>query len=144
MGLSWFSTVVETTIADREETLGRLNVRPVLFGASYGRQFSRFKWDVSLAGGYAFANIRDTGRAKRAYASALGTSNVGLRASGALAWRANLSFWREIGQRWGVLTSVGYLGVRPRVSTRTSAGTFSERVNAGSIVTTVGLTYGIF
>ena len=144
MGLSWFSTVARTTVAGQQETLGKLNIRPVLFGASYGRQFSGVKWDVSLVGGYAFVNIRDTGRAKRAYETALDARDVGLRASGTLAWRTNFSLWREIGHRWGVLASVGYLGVQPEVATRTSAGTFRERVNAGSVVTTVGVAYGIF
>jgi len=144
VGFQWFTSAVRTTIAGEETYLGRISVRPVMAGPEYIWERGRVSASVSLQAGYAFTNIRDTGRAKQVYESGLGVSGVGIGASNAFAWCPNVSLWFDLNPRYAVMASVGYLGIRPTVTTTSSGGTTRERVNLGSVVTSIGIVYAIF
>jgi hypothetical protein len=144
IGFNWFATRVTTTVDGREVALGRLNVKPVMLGAAYGRQLlPRIRADVSVEGGIAFTNVRGTGALRDAYAQA-GVTNVGVSVSNPFAWRAQLTGWFDISSRYAITASIGYLGVRPTVTIDSSAGQRRETLGLGSIVTSVGFAYGIF
>jgi hypothetical protein len=143
IAFSWFSSAVRTAVGGDDTDLGKIVVRPVMAGVALARRSGRVTFTTSLESGYAFVQIRDTGAAKRAY-ERLGAAGVGIRASGTLAWRTMLSAWYDISDRHGVVASVGYLGVRPEVTTSSSLGESSRRVNLGSVVVTVGVSYALF
>jgi hypothetical protein len=145
IGFNWLSSAARTTIGGQPAPLGRVSVRPLMGGVAYTwRRDRAISPVVSLQGGYAFTSIRATGDAKRAYAARLGARDVGLHTSNALAWCASASLWVDLGPRFGLLTSVGYLGVRPSVITRSSLGTTRERIDMSAVVTTVSLVYSVF
>jgi len=143
IGFSWFSTRVTTSVDGRDVPLGRLDIKPVMVGLSCGWQISRFRPEVSLEGGVTFTRVRGTGALKEAYGRA-GATNVAVSVSNPFAWRALLSGWYDIGSRYALTASVGYLGVRPTITTTSSAGTRRESIGLGSIVTSVGFAYAIF
>lgn len=145
VGFHWFATNVRTTIAGRQAYLGKVSIRPVMFGATFSRHFSRMAAGVSLQAGYAFTKVRNTGEARQEYARVFGSEHVGMHASNAFAWSTGFSTWFELGARCGLLASVGYVGVRPTVHvTAGDAGATRQRLNLGSVVTTFGLVFGVF
>jgi hypothetical protein len=144
VGLSWFSSTVGATIDGQATDLGRIDVRPVMVGVRCTRPVGTVYADVALEAGYAFTSVRGTGLATRAYTERLGARDVSVTVSNAFAWKGSLSVWHELGRRWGVMASVGYLGVGPAVTTTSSLGSDRRKVNLGSVVTSVGITYGVF
>lgn len=144
IGFNWFSSAVRTTIGGQETDLGRIGVRPVMVGPAYTVEHGRVTAVFSLQAGYAFTNIRDTGSAKREYQKLLGPGPVGIKAENAFAWCPNASLWLDLSSRYGLMVSVGYLGVRPTIATTSSLGTVKKTVDLGSIVTSVGIAYAIF
>ena len=144
IGFHWFSSAVRNTIAGQEVPLGRVTVRPVMFGPEYVWESGRLSVAASLQAGVAFTKIRDTGRAKQAYEGGAGLTGVGLGVSNAFAWCPNLSAWVDLGPRFAVMASLGYLGVRPTLTTTSSAGTMREKLDLGSVVTSVGIVYALF
>lgn len=144
VGFGWFASSVRTAIGGNETFLGKVRVRPVMAGASYSRQRGRLSAGVSLEAGYAFAHVSDTGAARREYLRQPGVTDVAISVSDAPAWRASASVWFDLGARYGLVASVGYLGVRPTVTTRSNLATTRERLNLGSVVTSVGIAYGLF
>lgn len=144
VGFTWFSTNVRTTIAGDRTYLGKINLKPVMAGVAYGTRLGGVETDFSLEAGYSFNNVRDTGLARRTYASRLGATGISFHVSDSFAWKADVSFWFELGKNYGLLASVGYVGVRPGVTTASSVGTTRQTVNLGSVVTAVGVTYAVF
>jgi hypothetical protein len=143
IGFSWFSTRVMTSVDGREVPLGRLDIKPVMVGLSYGWQLARFRPEVSLEGGLTFTRVRGTGALQEAYGRS-GVTNVGVSVSNPFAWRALLTGWYDIGSRYALTASVGYLGVSPTITTTSSAGVRRERIGLGSLVTSVGFAYRVF
>ncbi len=144
IGFGWFSSDVHATIGGERTYLGKVNVKPVLVGASYTRHLPRVEASVELVAGYAFTNARATGLAKQAYRDRLGATNVSIHVSDAFAWRTGISVWFELGRNYGLLASLSYLGVNPAVTTTSSLGSSRSTVNLGSVVSTVGVTYAVF
>ena len=143
-GLQWFSTPVKTTAAGRPTELGTVYVRPLLFGIWYGHHLNaRLKWFASAGAGPAFCHARGTAELKQAFEQ-LGLGPAGVKVSDPFAWRVNAGLWMDLGPRFGIIVSLGYLGVRPEISITTNAGDTRYRIDLGSIVTSVGFTYGIF
>ncbi len=143
-GLQWFSTPVKTTAPGKVTELGTVYVRPLLFGVSYGDHLtSRLKWFASVGVGPAFCHARGTGELKQAYEQ-LGLGPVGVKVSDPFAWRVGAGLWMDLGPSFGMIVSLGYLGVRPEISITTNAGDTRYRIDLGSIATSVGFTYGIF
>jgi hypothetical protein len=145
VAFNWFSTPVRTTVDGKPAYLGRVRLRPLMAGIGYSRQLGRkLKWSATADAGIAFARARATGGLEQAYAERLGVGQVTVAAHDAFAWRVNGSLWMDLGPRYGLVVSLGYLGVRPEIAVVTSAGTTRGRVDVGSVVTSVGFAYGIF
>jgi outer membrane protein W len=144
IGFNWFTTPVRTGVAGQRVHLGDVSVRPLLLGATYGHPLSRrLKLTASAGIGIAFAHARGTGDLKNAYA-ALGITGVGVKASDAFAWRLGTGVWIDLSRSVGMNLSIGYLGVQPEITITSGAGDHRRRLDLGSVVTSVGFTYGIF
>jgi hypothetical protein len=144
LALNWFTTPLRTEVGGQQVELGKVSVRPLLFGVGYGHHLSRrLKWNVSAAAGIAFAHARGTGTLKEAF-ERLGVEQVGVRVPDSFAWRVGAGLWVDLGARVGMRVSVGYLGVQPEITITSSAGDRRRPVDLGSIVTSVGFTYGVF
>jgi outer membrane protein W len=144
IGMSWFTTRVHTDVAGQQVEMGRIAVRPLMVSVGYSREMSRLlSWYTSLAGGIALGHVRETGALKQAYAR-LGVGQVGVKMADAFAWRVNTGVWFDLGNDFGLNFSVGYLGVQPGITITTDAGATRRSVDLGSVVTSIGFTYGIF
>jgi hypothetical protein len=144
LALNWFTTPLRTEVGGQQVELGKLSVRPLLFGVGYGHHLSRrLKWNVSAAAGIAFAHARATGTLKEAF-ERLGLGQVGVRVPDSFAWRVGTGLWIDLSARFGMVVSVGYLAVQPEITVTTSTGDRRHPVDLDSIVTSVGFTYGIF
>ena len=142
--LNWFTTRLHTDAGGRRVELGKVSIKPLLFGVGYGRHLSRrLKWYATAGAGIAFANARDTGSLKEAL-ERLGAGPVGVKVSDSFAWRVGGGLWIDLSARVGMLVSVGYLGVQPEITITTGVGDRRQSVDLGSVVTSVGFTYGIF
>jgi hypothetical protein len=144
IGMSWFTTPVFTDVGGQQVELGRLSVRPLMFGVGYSRGVSRrLEWGASLAAGVAFGHVRRTALLKAAFGR-LGIGQVGAKMDDTFAWRVNTGLWIDLGNRFGLNLSVGYLGVQPGVTITTDAGDTRRTIDLDSVITSVGFTYGIF
>ena len=144
VGLDWFKSNVRTEIGGELTPLGSLSIRPIMAGPSYSRQFAHFSVTASVVAGYAFNSIRNTDRAAAAYADRLGLAGAGFHVSNCFAWRPDFSFWYELGNHFGLMASVSYMGARPTVTTTTRLGSSSETINVSAPMLTLGFSYGVF
>jgi hypothetical protein len=144
IGMSWFTTPVHTDVGGEQVELGSISVRPLMFGAGYSRELSRrLNWNSSLAVGIAFGHARGTSALKEAF-ERLGVGQVGVKVANAFAWRVSTGLWIDLGPRIGMTISVGYLGVQPDITITTATGNMRRSIDLGSLVTSAGITYGIF
>lgn len=144
VGLDWFTANVRAEIGGIDTPLASLKIRPVMAGYGLTRQYSDFSVTASVVAGYAFNSISRTGAAQDAYANRLGLQGTRFEVSNCLAVRPDFSIWWELGNRWGLLTSVSYMYARPTITTTTPLGASRRTVNASSPMLTVGIGYGVF
>ncbi len=144
IGLNWFKADVNSDIGGQRTRLGTMLVRPLMVGVAYTRQYAKFAVSGSFVAGRAFNGLRHTGAASEAFAN-LGQPGTTFDVTDCFAYRPAFSIWWELGNRFGLLTSVSYLYARPDVITTTpTAGTFRRQVDMSSPLFTVGIGYGIF
>jgi hypothetical protein len=93
--------------------------------------------------GYSFNGLRNTGQAADAYAR-FGQPGATFAVGDSFVYRPSFSIWWELGNRFGLLTSVSYLATQPEVVTTTPAGTVRHKVSMNAPLLTVGIGYGIF
>jgi hypothetical protein len=142
--LNWFTTPLQTEVGGREVELGKVSVRPLLFGVGYSRRITyRSRLLASIGAGVAFAHARDTGTLKQAF-DQLGLGPVGVKVSNSFAWRATGGLWVDLGRRFGLIVSLGYLGVQPEITITAPGADIRYPIDLGSVVTSVGFTFGIF
>jgi hypothetical protein len=131
MGLNWIRATLESE-GDNGQTIGQIVVRPLMFGPVFTRQFARFAVSGSFVAGYSFNGLRKM----------QGAANYNV--SDSFVCRPSVSIWFELGNRWGLMTSLSYLFNRPELTTTTAAGTSRRTIDLNAPVVTFGLGYGVF
>jgi hypothetical protein len=144
LGLDWYTSDVEIPIDGQAAPVGALTVRPVMLGASYTRQFSRYALTAGFVGGWSFNSMKQSDLQRRIYGEVVGIPDPQLSVANCWAARPSVSFWYELDNHFAALASVGYMFVRPTVTTRGAAGQRSDSVNLGSVVFSIGFVYGVF
>lgn len=135
IAFNWTNTEIETGPAARPG-LAAIQLRPVMAGVEYGVVRGRLAVGASAVGGYSFNRLAvDTARAGPGRAIAVGNSFV---------WRPGAVLWADVTPRVGINVFGGYLFARPKVTFASDASIATERVNAGSVVVSVGVAYWIF
>ena len=135
IAFNWTNTEIETGPAGRPG-LAAIQLRPVMAGVEYGVVRGRLAVGASAVGGYSFNRLAvDTARAGPGRAIAVGNS---------FAWRPGAVLWADVTPRVGINVFGGYLFARPKVTFASDASIATERVNAGSVVVSVGVAYWIF
>ena len=135
IAFNWTNTEIETGPAGRPG-LAAIRLRPVMAGVEYGVVRGRLAVGASAVGGYSFNRLAvDTARAGPGRAVAVGNSFV---------WRPGAVLWADVTPRVGINVFGGYLFARPKVTFASDASIATERVNAGSVVVSVGVAYWIF
>ncbi len=143
IGLNWFRGDVNGDIGGARTRLATVLVRPLMVGVGYTRRYAHFSLGGSLVAGYSFNGLRATGAASDALA-ALGQPGATFDITDTFVWRPSFAVWWELGNRFGLMTSVSYVSLRPEIVTTTTAGTTRRRVDMSAPVFSVGLGYGIF
>lgn len=135
IAFNWTNTEIETGPTGRPG-LAAIQLRPVMAGVEYGVVRGRLAVGASAVGGYSFNRLGvDTARAGPGRAIAVGNGFV---------WRPGAVLWADVTPRIGVNVFGGYLFARPKVTFASDASIATERVNAGSVVVSVGVAYWIF
>jgi hypothetical protein len=97
-GLSWFETEFDLTAIGGPAVEGRLNIRPVMGGASYTFGDRDLALSLSAVGGYAFNRLR-------------GSDQVSVENSP--VFRPGVSLWKTLHPRFGLSFFGGYVITRP-------------------------------
>ena len=135
IAFNWTNTEIETGPTGRPG-LAAIQLRPVMAGVEYGVVRGRLAVGASAVGGYSFNRLGvDTAWAGPGRAIAVGNGFV---------WRPGAVLWADVTPRVGVNVFGGYLFARPKVTFASDASIATERVNAGSVVVSVGVAYWIF
>jgi len=143
VGLDWYKANVQTDIGADRTFLGRVSLRPIMAGAGWTRQYSRFALNASLVAGWSFNSLRATSQAEAAYAK-LGQPGARIDVSNSFVFRPDFSLWYELNNRFGLLASLSYMASWPTVTTTTPAGVRHDRINLGAPMLTLGVSYGVF
>jgi hypothetical protein len=144
LGLDWFTSDVETEVDGGTAPLGALTARPIMMGASYSRQFARFALTAGLVGGWSFNSITQTSLQRKLYGDAVGIQDPQVSVANCWVARPSFTVWHELDNHFAMQTSVGYMFLRPTVTTRGAGGQRSDSVNLGSVVFSIGFVYGVF
>lgn len=143
-GLSWISTDLTDSIAGATTELGELHVRPIMAGYGYTRVVGRTAITAKAIGGYAFSTMSLAPEARIAFRDRLGAQSVTAKASNTLAFKPEISAWRDINKKMGLRMSAGYLVARPHLTTTSTLGQDRRRVRADMLMFKVGVVYSIF
>jgi hypothetical protein len=144
LGLGWFTSDVQNEIDGQVAPLGTMTVRPLMFGASYAWQFSRFALSAGLVGGWSFNSIKQTAAEQRVYGTLVGMPDASVSVENGWAVRPGVAFWYELGHHFAAGASVGYMINRPTVTVRGAAGEMRDTVNLSATVVSFGFLYGVF
>lgn len=143
-GFNWYSTEFDTTIAGERVEFGRLHIRPVMAGYGYWFARDRITVAATFIGGIAFNSFDTADAVRLAYDRRLDELLLHVSASNGLAGRAEVGVWYDLTSRLGLLTSVGYVAVRPSITIATESVQVSRRLRADAVKFQVGLVYGLF
>ena len=134
VGFGWTRTPMNESPAARG--LADLVVRPVMGGVEYGVSRGRVATGFSLVGGYAFNSLAvDKGRIGPGRAIAVDNS---------LAFRTGVGVWYDVTPRVGLNVFAGYRVTRPRVTFASDAAISTRRLDADTVLLSVGVAYWVF
>ena len=107
VGLDWFQAELQS-LAESREVLTRVQIKPVMLGASYTFASERTSLSASLVGGYAWNSltVTDTGIA----------AGLPVGVDNSLAWRPGVSLWYDVNRRTALNLSVGHVITRLRLT----------------------------
>ncbi len=135
VAFNWTNTGIETGPGGRPG-LAAIGLRPVMGGVELGSVRGRFWAGASVVAGYSFNKLNvDTARVGPGRAIAVGNSFV---------WRPGAAVWIDVTRRIGINVFGGYLFTSPKVTFASDTSIATERVDAGSVVVSVGVAYWIF
>ena len=135
LGFGWTRAPIEGTLAARPG-LADLVVRPVMGGVEYGVIRGRLATTFSLVGGYSFNSLAiDQGQVGPDRAIAVDNS---------LALRPGVGVWYDVTSRVGLHVFAGYRVTRPRVAFASDSDITTRRLDADTVLLTVGVAYWVF
>jgi hypothetical protein len=95
-------------------------------------------------GGYAFVSFTTGPSAPDEYRDRLGARSLSIDASNVFVVKPQVSIWHDLGEKFGVNVTAGYMVARPNLTIRTSLGEERMRVRSDQFLAHVGLVYSIF
>ena len=144
-GLNWFSTETDWPVANQVTDGGKLNIRPLMAGYGYTHIMGRTSVSAKVLGGYAFTSFSLNPGTERAYQLNPGITSVEADSSNTFVLKPEISAWVDLGNKFGLHMSTGYMIARPLVSVKTSAGLERrERIDADRLQIKIGIGYSVF
>jgi hypothetical protein len=143
-GFNWFATDVDKSIGGAATELGELRVKPIMGGYGYTRRFGPVAVAANMLGGWAMTSFSLSPQASDAYRDRLGARTLAVRPHGTFVAKPEVEAWIDIGRKYGVKLTAGYMLARPRVTVSSSLGDEYHRVRADQLMLTAGVVYRIF
>ena len=135
LGLGWTRAPIDG-MRNPRRGLADLVVRPVMGGVQYGLTRGRLATVFSLVGGYSFNSLAiDDQRAGPGRAIAVDNS---------LAFRPGVVVWYDVTSRVGLNVFAGYRVTRPRVTFASDSDITTRRLDADTVLLSVGVAYWVF
>ncbi len=135
IGLGWFHTDWHPA-SNGGMQAGRLKIRPLMGGVSYGLGTERSSLSLSLVGGVALNSARPD--------AVTNTTAVLLGVDNSLVARPGVSLWLDAGRRFAINLAGGYVMTRPRVTVLEDGRTLKRRLRADTAQINAGLAYKLF
>ena len=135
VGLDWFQAELQS-LAESREVLTRVQIKPVMLGASYTFASERTSLSASLVGGYAWNSltVTDTGIA----------AGLPVEVDNSLAWRPGVSLWYDVNRRTALNLSVGHVITRLRLTVLEGGRLEKRPVRGDTTIVHVGVAYKLF
>jgi hypothetical protein len=143
MALNWFDADVDASILGASGRLGRMEIRPLMFGVGYTAVRGKVGISPSFVAGPALNTVTVVSGWQDTFTVA-GTNfeeNVG---SISLAARPGVGLTYAIAPRFGAFAFGGYLVNRPAVRFRTPSGEQRVKFRADGFVLNAGLIVSLF
>jgi hypothetical protein len=135
VGFDWFKAEVQSG-AGRPAGLTRVQVKPVMVGASYTVGSDRTSLSGSLVGGYAWNSLTVTD---------LGTATgLPVEVDNSFVWRPALSFWHDLSRRTALNLSVGHVVTRLRLTVLEDGRLEKRPVKGDTTIVHAGIAYRLF
>ena len=135
--LNWFESDIEGAFVGVGETIGRLEVRPLMGGVSYTIMEGRLATSFSIVGGPAFNRIRLDDDVR---------NRVGLsdRRDVSFAVRPGVNLSYAVQPRLAITGFGGYLFNRPHFTFSSAGGEIGNSWKADALVLSVGVAVSLF
>jgi hypothetical protein len=143
-GLNWFATDVDKPIGGSSTELGELRVKPFMGGYGYTRRFGAVAVAANMLGGWAVTSFTLAPSAADAYRDRLGARTLDAHSHGTFVAKPEVEAWIDVGRKYGIKLSAGYMLARPRMTVSSSLGDEYRRVRADQLMLTAGVVYRIF
>jgi len=141
---NWFDTGVNQPIAGEKVDLGHIRIRPFMSGYGYTWTRGRTVITAEVVAGYAFASFDLDPAAGDAYRARLGARSVTTDAGNTFVVNPGVVVWHDLTKRIGLKVSGGFMVARPSVTMISSLGEDKRRINADTIIISVGVVHKIF
>ncbi len=145
-GLNWFGADVTMAVGGQDTSIGSLRIRPILVGVAEALVLNggRDELSFSLLTGPAFAEFDVSAEARRAFRQRLAADPVAIDAKNTWVLRPGISYWHDLGPRFGFHAGFHYVIARPHVVMRTPTRETRSRWHADSAVFKTGLVFKVF
>jgi len=139
---SWFDTDIQQPPAISASDLGRLRVRPIMFGYGYTKIRGRAALTTDVVGGYAFNSFHLDPSTIADY-QRRAASDVHGEATNMFVVKPELTMWYDLNRRIGIKVNGGYLVARPSVTIVSTLGRDARSIRADTFLITIGVVYSI-
>ena len=135
VGFDWFTAELQSN-AGNPDVLTRVQVKPVMVGASYTVGSDRSSLSGSLVGGYAWNSltVTDLGAA----------TGLAVEVDNSFVWRPALSFWHDLSRRTALNLSVGHVMTRLRLTVLEDGRLGKRPVKGDTTIVHAGIAYRLF
>jgi hypothetical protein len=135
IGFDWFQANVRSHGA-QGGILSRVHVKPVMAGLSYTLAWEHMSVSPAVVGGVSFNSltVTDTGAA----------AGVPVEVDNSLVWRPGVSVWFDVGRRFALNVSGGYVMTRLRITVLEGGRLIKRNERGDTAVVHGGLAYKLF
>jgi hypothetical protein len=138
----WFDTDIQQPPAVSSSDLGRLRVRPIMFGYGYTKIRGRAAITIDVVGGYSLNSFRLDSSTIADY-QRRGASDIHGEATNTFVVKPELALWYDLNRRIGLRVNGGYLVARPSVTIVSTLGRAAQSIRADTFLITIGVVYSI-
>ena len=135
VGLNWFRAELQS-LSEPRQVLIRVQIKPVMVGASYTLASERTSLSASVVGGYAWNSltVTDTGTA----------AGLPVEVDNSLVWRPGASLWYDVNRRTALNLTIGYVITRLQLTVLEDGRLEKRPVRGDTTIVSAGIAYKLF